>query len=79
MEIKIESAVEQKEKKYGKFDEWEVKDALNTLKKAIEIKEDAELMDAIKKCAMKEVSAIKSIKDLRAKIQDDMDDEDEDY
>jgi len=67
-EISIEvEKKEPEEKEYGKFDKWEVEDALRTLKSAQKIKADKELMEQVKKCAKMEIKAITSLDELKAK------------
>lgn len=63
MEISIEKESEEKEG----FKDYEIKDALSTLKRAEEIKKDSKLMAEVKKLAAKEVTAIKSIADIKAR------------
>ncbi len=61
---------EEKEKKYGKFDDWEIESAARTLLEAEEIKKDAEKMKYVGECLKKKgeaySSAITSLDDLRA-------------
>ena len=57
MEIKVEL---EKEEKKGP-DEWEIKDAAQTLLRAEEIKADKDLMDKVKPVLSKKVKALKSI------------------
>ena len=52
------------EKKKG-YDEWELDDAVRTLIRAEEIKDDEPLMKAIKPHLDKKVKAVKSIADLK--------------
>lgn len=57
---------------YGKYKEYEVKDALRTLTQAMEIKEDKELMRYVKECAAKESQNLKevaSIADLKERAK----------
>lgn len=64
---------EPEEKKYGKFEEYEVEQAARTLEEAEEIKADPELMKYVKMCmedkvksVQKAMEGISSIKDLKA-------------
>lgn len=71
MEIKVhgEPVEEKKDKKYGKYDEYEIKDCARTIMKAEEIKADKEKMKYVKKCIEEKAyaakKAIKSIADIR--------------
>lgn len=56
--------------KYGKYDEWEIRDAADTLIRAEQIKGDAEKMKQVKKCldekekdTEKAITSIQGIKD----------------
>ena len=64
-----------KEKKV--HDEWEVKEALETLMKAKEIESKPSLMKEVHKLALKKEGAIRSIQDLkdRSKEMEEEDDE----
>ena len=74
IEIKNEgvgSAVEVKqEKEYGKFDKWEIEQAVRTILEAEEIKADPEKMKYVKECLMEKSDAmtktVKSIGELKA-------------
>ena len=67
MEIEISS--EKKEKKYGKYDEYEIKGAADTLIRAEEIKADKDKMKYISECMKEKLAKVKkavsSISDLR--------------
>lgn len=66
-----ELATAKKEKsKYGKYDEWEIKDAADTLIRAEDIKSDKEKMKQVRKCldekfkdTKKAITSIQGLKD----------------
>lgn len=62
------------EKKSNKPDDYEIKDAVNTLVRAEEIKNDERLWPYVEKELGKKVKAIKSLDDLR-KVADDFEPE----
>lgn len=64
------------EKKNG-FDDYEVKDALETLMRAKEIENNKPLMKEVHKLALKKEGAIRSIQDLKDRAEE-MNEEDED-
>lgn len=66
------------EKKKG-HDEWEVKEALETLMRAKEIENNPSLMKEVHKLALKKEGAIRSIQDLkdRAEALDEEDSEED--
>lgn len=72
MEVKINATPvdEKAEKKFGKFDEWEINSAVRTIIEAEEIKADAEKMKYVGPLLKEKVAgmkrAISSIADLRA-------------
>ncbi len=49
-----------------KLDEWEVDNALQTLKRAEQIKDDARLMKAVEKQAVKEQKALEKVKSKKS-------------
>jgi hypothetical protein len=53
-------------KKYGKYDEWEVKSWADTLQAAAEIMSDKEKMKAVAACMEGKKRAIKTIEEMRA-------------
>tara|TARA_R110002012_G_scaffold303533_1_gene505349 strand:+ start:5842 stop:6078 length:237 start_codon:yes stop_codon:yes gene_type:complete len=61
--------MEKKKSKYGKFDEWDIKDAARTITEAEEIKKDAEKMKHVEKCLKEKAEAakkaVKSVQDIR--------------
>jgi hypothetical protein len=65
----VEFETEGKQKKYGKFDEWEIKCAVDTLQQAEEIKADAEKMKHVGPLLQKKVTTLQktitSLQDLR--------------
>lgn len=61
----VESDKEEKGEK--EYDKWELEDAARTLVRAEEIKGDKKLMDALAPYLDKQVTAYKSIAQLRAK------------
>lgn len=69
---------EKKKKKYGKYDEWEIKDAARNMMEVEKCKKDTEKMKHVHAC-LKEMeedneNAIKSIQDIKdayKKINDD--------
>lgn len=72
MEVKIHAEPvksEEKEKKYGKYDDWEIESAARTIIEAEEIKRDKEKMKAVGQCLKEKgeaySSAITSLDDLR--------------
>lgn len=75
MEVKIHAMPvesEEKEKKYGKFDDWEIESAARTLAEAEEIKADPEKMKYVKMCMeekmggmKKALASVSSVDDLR--------------
>lgn len=69
MKVEIEAS-EEKEKKYGKFDEWEIKCAVDTLINAEEIKNDAAKMEYVKPLLKEKMEgmskAITSLEQLKA-------------
>lgn len=71
MEVKINATpVDAKEeKKYGKYDEWEINSAVRTIMEAEEIKNDPEKMKYVKPLLQEKAQsmqkAINSIQDLR--------------
>ena len=69
-----DAPVAAKPKKKKKIEDWEVEDALRTLKQAEKIREDEEMMKLVEKHAKKEVRAIRSIADLR-KRRDELDEQ----
>lgn len=60
---------EKEEKKYGKFDDWEIESAVRTIIEAEEIKQDAEKMKYVKPLLeeklQKTQKAITSLQDLK--------------
>jgi hypothetical protein len=74
MEVKINAEPLNKaedKKEYGKFDEWQVKCAVDDLIRAEEIKKNPELMQYVKPLLEKKLTGVKqaitSIKGLRVK------------
>lgn len=71
MKVEIEASIpnEEKEKKYGKYDEWEIKCAVDTLLNAEEIKKDSEKMAYVKPLLDEKMNnlskAISSLSDLK--------------
>jgi hypothetical protein len=73
MEVKIHAqpleSSEAKEKKYGKYDDWEIESAARTLIEAEEIKKDKEKMKYVGECLKAKgdaySAAITSLDDLR--------------
>lgn len=67
--LSVAKNMEKKKSKYGKFDEWEIKDAARTITEAEEIKKDSEKMKYIKMCLKEKLEdakkAIKSVQDIR--------------
>jgi hypothetical protein len=63
-EVKL-MATEKASKKYGEFDEWEVKDWSQTLERAAEIMSDKKKMAAVAKCMESKKKAIKTLQDMR--------------
>ncbi len=59
-------------KKKNGYDEWEIDDAVRTLVRAEEIKQDPKLMKACSSALTKKLKAVKSIADLK-KRRDDYD------
>jgi len=73
MEVAVSGQpIDKKEKKkpYGKYEEYEIKDAVRTLMEAEEIKADKEKMKYVRMCIAKKKKAINSIDDLRSKIDE---------
>ena len=76
MVVRGESVEEEKKekKKYGKFEEYEIKDCARTIVKAEEIKADKEKMKYVKMCleekAKAATKAVKSIQDIRDAAKD---------
>lgn len=74
MEVKINATPlegsEEKEKKYGKYDEWEICSAVDCLLRAEEIKNDKEKMAYVKPLLDEKMGnlskAIRSLSDLKA-------------
>lgn len=64
-----------KEEKKGKFDKWEVEDALRTLQRAEEIRKDEKLMKEVVKFGKEKIKEIRSISDLKtaytSKVQEE--------
>ena len=82
MEMKVcGEEVEKEDSKYGKFKEYEIKDAARTIIEAEEIKKDKEKMKYVKICLENKSeaasNAIKTIADIR-KAADDMPNDDDD-
>ncbi len=78
----MESVSPKEEKKmYGKYHEYEIKDAARTIIEAEEIKKDEEKMKYVEKCLKKKASAakkaVKSIADMRDRYNEMEDDEEE--
>lgn len=79
---KVDTPIKVKEgkKMYGKFDEYEIKNAARTLEEAEEIKANSEMMKHVEKCLKEKVAstkkAYKSISDMRADYKA-MEDEEE--
>ena len=73
MEVLVD-ARSKKEGKEKKYDEWEIKDAVSTLKRAEEIKANKELMKLADAQIKKELKAIRSVADLR-KLAEEMPEE----
>lgn len=75
MEVKINATpVDAKEdKKYGKFDEWEINSAVDTLVRAQEIRNDAEKMKYVEPLLQEKFDsvqkAINSLPELRARAK----------
>jgi len=65
-------AVEPKKEKkmYGKYDEWDINSAAETLMQAEAIKKDDEKMGYVKQHLSKKKKEIKSIEDLRLVAQE---------
>ena len=77
-------AVESKKKKYGKFDEWEISNAVDTLIRAEEIKCDKEKMkyvlpelDKKYKDTEKTITSIQGLKDKYKELNEDKDEDNE--
>lgn len=70
-------AVQMKEDKMGKFDKWEVEDALRSLQRAEEVRKDEKLMKEVFKLARLKLKEIKSIADLKAAYHAQVEEEDE--
>lgn len=77
----VEVEVKKEDKKYGKYDKYEIESAARTLRESEEIKADEEKMKYVKKCLEKESKAAekayKSISDMREDYKK-MDDEEGD-
>lgn len=72
MEVKIHAEPvegEKKEKKYGKYDDWEIESAARTIIEAEEIKKDTEKMKYVGECLKSKGEAysraVSSLDDLR--------------
>lgn len=69
-------------KKYGKFDEWDISNAVDTLIRAEEIKSDKEKMKYVSKCLAEKFKdtkkTITSIQGLREKYKEMQDEENDD-
>ena len=69
MKVEIETEKEEKEKKYGDFDDWEIESAARTLMEAEEIKRDKEKMKYVGQCLKAKgeaySAAINSLDDLK--------------
>jgi hypothetical protein len=50
MEIEIEKSDDKKEKKYGKYEDYEIENAARTLMESEEIKKDSEKMKYVAQC-----------------------------
>lgn len=70
----MDAPVEAKKGKKKKYEDYEISNAVDTLKRAEEIRADDELMKLVSKEAKKQVKAIKSIADLKAR-RDELDEE----
>jgi len=70
----VDAPVEAKKGKKKKYEDYEISNAVDTLKRAEEIRADDELMKLVSKEAKKQVKAIKSIADLKAR-RDELDEE----
>ena len=77
MKNEVASPSQPDKKEYGKFDKYEVDNAVDTLLRAEEIKGNADLMTHVEKCLAKKYRAIQSVRDLKdaAKELDEEDDE----
>lgn len=68
-----------KKSKYGKFDEYEIKDAARTIQEAEKIKADPEKMKYVKMCMKKDLEAskkaYKSLDDIKEEYNE-MEEED---
>ena len=64
----IEAAIPS-DKKSGKFDKWEVEDALRTLQRAEEIRKDEKLMKEVMKMGKLKIKEIRSITELKSAYQ----------
>ena len=73
MEVEVK-----KDKKYGKFDDYEIEDAVATLERAEQIKADSEKMKYVKECMENKMDAskkaYKSISDMREEYKNMSDD-----
>jgi len=70
VEVEVEGGKgEEKEKKYGKYDDWEIESAARTIIDAEEIKKDKEKMKYVGECLKSKgeaySSAISSLDDLK--------------
>lgn len=69
IEIESESSENEKEKKYGDFDDWEIESAARTILEAEEIKKDKEKMKYVGQCLKAKgeaySAAITSLDDLK--------------
>lgn len=73
MEIKLMGSQQDEENEFGDYSEYEVKEAVSTLIKAEEIKQDSDLMSYVKPLLEQRFkgaeSAIKSIADIKTARQ----------
>jgi hypothetical protein len=77
-EIKVIVESEEKDKEEKGYSDWEVHDAYCTLMKAEKIKKDPKMMGFMKEKMGEEKEAIKSLEQLKAKISEDMSENEED-
>lgn len=83
MEKELSASPSKEKKKYGKFDEWDITSAVDTLIRAEEIKSDKEKMKYVSKCLAEKFKdtkkTITSIQGLREKYKEMQDEENDEY
>jgi len=72
VEVEMENEGKKEKKMYGKYEEYEINNCVDTLMRAEEIKSDSEKMKYVKMAIDKKKKAIASISDLKDRYNEKM-------